>query len=78
MAEAGRLAAKHLLARGFKRLAHVGFTRRRAPEVHFGGMREVAREAGVPFSRHFISPNFELNAKVWARTVSDVQKFIDS
>jgi LacI family transcriptional regulator len=78
MAEAGRLAAKHLLARGFKRLAHVGFTRRRAPEVHFSGMREVAREAGVPFSRHFISPNFELNAKVWARTVSDVQKFIDS
>ncbi|WP_425072109.1 LacI family DNA-binding transcriptional regulator [Sagittula sp. S175] len=48
-AEAGRMTARHMLARGYRRFAHVGGPRGRdlRAEKRLAGFREVVREAGA-------------------------------
>lgn len=74
---AGRLAAEHLLARGMRRLASVGY-RDHGPlgtRAFFKGLKAVATEHGVPWSGHLVSYSFNHNEKAWRRYVADADRW---
>jgi LacI family transcriptional regulator len=63
--EAGRMAAEHLLARGFRRLAYLGFARARASGYLGSGFREVARREGLEYTRLLVNPSFSNSDRSW-------------
>ncbi len=76
---AGRLAAEHLLARGFRHLASVGYRDRRSlgTRAYFAGVKAVADEHGVPWSGHLISYAFNSNDKAWRAFVRDADRWFE-
>lgn len=70
----GRLAAEHLIVRGFRRLAHFGFKGSNDSKLQFEGMREVAREHGYPCTFYSTRPGFTDRAENWARFVEYVKR----
>lgn len=78
-AAAGRAAAEHLLARGMRRLASVGY-RDHGPlgtRAFFQGVKAVADEHRVPWSGHLVSYSFNHNDKAWRRFVADTDRWFD-
>jgi len=74
---AGRMAAEHLIVRGFRRLAHFGYRNSPDSKRHYGGMCEVAREHGYPCTRHSTYPSFGDTADRWAHFVANVKRVQD-
>lgn len=73
----GRMAAEHLLARGMRRLASVGY-RDRGPlgtRAFFEGVKAVAAEHRVPWSGHLVSYGFNHNAKAYRKYVADTERW---
>lgn len=70
----GRMAAEHLIMRGFRRLAHFGLRGSMDSKQHLEGMREVAREHGYPCSSHFTYPTLRHSAANWAKFVECVKR----
>lgn len=70
----GRLAAEHLIVRGFRRLAYFGFKGSADSKGQLGGMQEVAREHGYPFTSHLTQNTFGDRAENWARFVDCVKQ----
>lgn len=77
-AEAGRMAAEHLISRGLRRLASVGMRRDTASKDFFTGLEAVAKEHGIPMSKHYLSFNHTNSEKNWHRYVDDVNEWIDA
>lgn len=71
---AGRLAAEHLIARGFTRLAHFGFQRSADSKMQYEGMAEVAAEYGYPCSWHSTHTSFCDKPDNWSRFVMNVKE----
>jgi LacI family transcriptional regulator len=71
---AGRLAAEHLIIRGFRQLAHVGFKKIQASKDHYSGMKEVANKDGVPYHSYTTRPDFAEKIKYWETFVSDLAR----
>ena len=63
----GRMAAEHLVMRGFRRLAYFGFKGSRDSREQAQGMQEVAREHGCTFSSHLTLSAYADNAENWAK-----------
>jgi len=74
---AGRMAAEHLIMRGFRRLAHFGFRSSMDSKLQYQGMREVAREYGYPCSWHSTHSSFSDKAANWSRFVDHVKRVQD-
>lgn len=70
----GRMAAEHLILRGFRRLAHFGYTGSVDSKRHLEGMREVAREHGYPLASYSTHSTFNDKADNWARFVDYVKR----
>ena len=73
----GRMAAEHLIVRGFRRLAHFGYKASVDSKLHYQGMCEVAREHGYPCIRHSTNPWFGINANNWWKFVENVKRVQD-
>lgn len=73
----GRLAAEHLIVRGFRRLAHFGFRGSADSKGHYKGMCEVAREYGYPCTSHATHSSFNDKAHNWANFVDCVKRAQD-
>lgn len=73
----GRMAAEHLIVRGFRRLAHFGYRGSADSKLHLEGIREVAREHGYPFSSHTTQSTFNNKAGNWAKFVECVKRAQD-
>lgn len=66
---AGRLSAEHLITRGFKNLAHLGYKDSEASRVHCEGMQEIARKRDCQFSSYEIPTGFAEDEKLWENFV---------
>ena len=73
--ETGRIAAEHLIARGFKRIVHIGYKKCYSTKLHLRGVQMVAREHGLPCSSYRVSLKMDENSTEWTKFVSDIQKF---
>lgn len=71
----GRMTAEHLVARGLRRLAHVGYTGSISSKRQFEGMREVAREHGFSCTRHLVSSNYDDSRYQSTRFGESVKRF---
>jgi LacI family transcriptional regulator len=71
---AGRMAAEHLVARGFRRLALFQPRRRVTNDNFFAGGQAVAAANGYPCSQHMVSSSFERGSDVWRRTTTRLQQ----
>lgn len=70
----GRMAAQHLIVRGFRRLAHFGFRGSADSKQQYEGMCEVAREYDYPCTWYSTHSNFNEKADNWARFVDCVKR----
>ncbi len=70
----GRLAAEHLIIRGYQRLAYFGFKGSADSRRQYEGMSEVAREHGYPCGSYLTHPSFSDKAENWARFVDYVKR----
>jgi len=75
---AGRLAAEHLLGRGFRRFGFVGYARTRASTQLEAGIREGARREGLDLSRLLTSSSFSRSAQSWGRFQSRLTAWIEN
>lgn len=74
---AGRMAAEHLIVRGFRRLAQFGYKGSVDSKRQFEGMCEVAREYGYPCNSFTTHVSFSEKANTWARFVECVKRAQD-
>ena len=75
----GRLAAEHLLGRGFQNFGFLGHKRDIDSRRLWDGFRIAVAEAGYPCSRHRVSRvGIEGVAPGWERFVDGVNRWIDS
>lgn len=75
----GVMAAEHLLARGFRKFAYLGFRGEIDSRSQWKGFHETIRNAGFPCSELRISRNFTGgSARGWATFVSELERWIDS
>ena len=63
----GRLAAQHLLARGFRRFGYLGAKRDRGAQLQLQGFREELAEAGHACSDCWVSGQFAATSESWRR-----------
>ncbi len=73
----GRMAAEHLVVRGFRRLAHFGYRASEDSRQQYQGMCEVAREYGYPCAWYATHPSFSEKAANWANFVTYVKRVQD-
>jgi LacI family transcriptional regulator len=62
---AGRLSARHLMARGFRRFGFLGFRRDRHAQRLLTGFRETVRGAGFPCAVRRVNLSYARNASTW-------------
>lgn len=74
----GRMAAEHLIVRGFRRLAHFGYRASLDAKGHYEGMCEVARKYAYPCTAHTTHSSFGTTADRWSRFVENVKRAQDS
>lgn len=71
---AGRMTAEHLIARGFRELAHCGYKAGPASEQHFYGMKDVAQNHGYPCHRYLFSKYYDQDREQWMKFLKSVKK----
>jgi len=76
-AEAGRMAAEHLISRGLRRLAGLGMRRDAASQQYLCGLDTAAKSHDIPVSRHYVSFSHTRIERNWHRYVNDVNHWID-
>ena len=74
---AGRMAGEHLLARGFRRFAYVGFSRVRGSTKSEADFRAIAEREGLEYSRLLTSPSFSRSAQTWGRFQGRLTEWIE-
>jgi LacI family transcriptional regulator len=75
----GAMAAEHLMARGFRRFAYLGFQRDLDSQSQLSGFRNFVRAAGYPCAVHRVARNCDDGkAGNWETFVSGLEKWIDS
>ena len=77
--ESGRMAADHLLGRGFRRFAYLGFQREKDAGSQLKGLREVLRPKGFGISTYrFSRTGLEGNAPGWEKFVAGLEKWVET
>lgn len=75
----GVMAAEHLMARGFRRFAYLGFMRDLDSLAQGRGFRNMVRDSGFPCSVLRVSRNCDDGkARSWETFVTGLEKWVDS
>lgn len=75
----GRMAAEHLVARGFRRLAYFGIQSEVDSRLQLEGFREVADREGLPcLPLRFSRAGVEGRLRSWEKFMADLEGWIDS
>ena len=75
----GVMAAKHLLARGFRRFGYLGFQRDLDSQQQYIGFRNVVRAAGYPCTVHRVVRNCgDGKAEGWEAFVAGLHEWVDT
>jgi LacI family transcriptional regulator len=74
---AGRMAAEHLLARGFERFGFLGIQRQNSAKEGLAGFRAVLRAAGFSSSTLMVSANTESTATNWLKFTARLDEWMD-
>ncbi len=77
-AAGGRMAAEHLLTRGFSSFDFVGFERVRASQLQEKGFRDTVLAAGGTYTRRMVPLSFTSRAPVFMRLERELAKWIAS
>jgi LacI family transcriptional regulator len=75
--EAGRMAGRHLLARGFRNFAFLGYTHDKTSDLHFAGFKQIADEAGYPCQRVSVPREYTQTAARWQRLQSQTRRWLE-
>jgi len=76
---AGRMAAEHLLGRGFRQLGYLGYARDVCSQLQLEGVRSVARREGFSCSVHrFGRTNVMKDAKHWEAFIAGLEAWVDT
>ncbi|MGE3806249.1 MAG: substrate-binding domain-containing protein [Gemmataceae bacterium] len=75
-AEAGRLAADHLLQRGLRRFGFLGYRVNRESTVEGNAFRRTVTEAGFPCTFLNIKRGYQKNAQEWRRFQNELDRWI--
>ena len=79
MDAAGKIAAEHLVSRGFRRFGYVGFRRTKSSRILDRGFRRVVREAGSGnYSRILNSTAYCDSHSGWVTFQREIGEWIDS
>jgi LacI family transcriptional regulator len=75
----GVMAAKHLMARGFRKFGYLGFLRDLDSQAQLSGFRNHVRSSGFPCSVHRVARNCDDGrAKSWEAFVTGLEQWIDT
>ena len=74
----GRMAAEHLLARGFRSFGFIGYSRNRGSRLQSAGFRETIEAAGYRCSENLASPRYAATGAHWQRFQARLGRWIDS
>jgi len=74
--ESGRMAARHLQARGFRNFAYVGFARDEGSRRQLAAMRGVLSEAGFNCSAFWASQRYSTKVSNWLRFRQELDQWI--
>jgi LacI family transcriptional regulator len=73
----GRMAAEHLLARGFEHFGFLGRTREKSPREQLRGFRRVLKTAGFSCSSLMVPSNYATTAANWRKFTARLDRWID-
>ena len=73
----GRLAASHLLERGYRRFGYLGQVRNKNCDYHLEGMRQVLSRGKLPLFKHFVA-QLPRDTRAWSRLQNSLRKWVDS
>ena len=77
--ESGRMAAEHLVGRGFKRFGYLGFVRELDSRRQIKGFRQCLESAGFNCSEHrFSRTGLQSSAPTWSKFREDLKAWLDS
>jgi len=74
----GRMAAEHLLARGFPHFGFLGFSRDRTSKLQLDGFEAALRSMGKTCSCHLAGTSFDQNEKRWRTFLLGVDRWIET
>lgn len=77
-AAVGRMAAEHLMGRGFRHFGFLGFTRQRPNKASRKAFEETVRQAGYDCSAFMVPPRYAARANDWGVFNARLEKWIDS
>ena len=76
---AGRMAAEHLLTRGFRQFGYLGFDRDLDARLQFDGFREIIKREGYNLSScRFARTSIAGKAHGWESFVRDLENWVDT
>jgi LacI family transcriptional regulator len=75
--EVGRMAAEHMVSRGLRQFACAGYRQDAATRQFLTGVKMVAREHGIPITRHLSSFSNRNNETNWHRHLDGINRWID-
>ncbi len=78
MERAGTMAAEHLLGRGCRRFAYLGFRRDKSGRHQLAGFRGALQKAGLDCDAHLIKQAFDEKSSEWQRFLEGVNQWIDT
>ncbi|MCE9551866.1 MAG: XylR family transcriptional regulator [Planctomycetes bacterium] len=76
--ESGRMAARHMLARGFRRFAYLGIARDRCSVLQLSGFRATLIEAGYDCNACWVSRYCSRDGLQWQRFQARLGAWIDA
>lgn len=77
VAEAGRMIARHLLARGFRTFASLGFEDLAGTQIQVDGFREVIGAMGFTCSECRVAQRYDHTADNWQRFQDQLARWMD-
>ena len=75
---AGAMAARHLMARGFRKFGLLGFLRDRSSPLYLKGFRSELASAGASCSTHRCAPNSAFMSRTWPAFIDNLSAWIDT
>jgi len=75
----GKMAARHLVGRGFRRFGYMGFLREKDSRLQIQGFRQILKPLGFRFSTYrFLRTGLGGEALGWEKFLEGLQKWVDS
>ena len=75
----GKMAARHLVGRGFRRFGYMGFLREKDSRLQIQGFRQILKPLGFRFSTYrFHRTGLGGEALGWEKFLEGLQKWVDS